>query len=137
MANPGTKNSLDRQGRVVVIESLTQDKETWQLMTDLAAEFGWRLLDLKFSNGWFPTDPAPIAAIVSHPSPSPIIDQLIPVGCPIVRYGFAPHPDDETWGCGGTVAKKISEGYEVLIMVLTDGRYAFQKMLGIESKTTA
>ena len=49
---------------------------------------------------------------------------------------FAPHPDDETWGCGGTIAKRISEGYEVLIVVLTDGRYAFKKVLGINSDPT-
>lgn len=45
---------------------------------------------------------------------------------------FAPHPDDETWGCGGTIAKRISEGYDVLVVVMTDGRYAFLKMLGID-----
>lgn len=49
---------------------------------------------------------------------------------------FAPHPDDETWGCGGTIAKRISEGYEVLIVVMTDGRYAFLTMLGIDSDPT-
>ncbi|RLI41413.1 hypothetical protein DRO69_11590 [Candidatus Bathyarchaeota archaeon] len=49
---------------------------------------------------------------------------------------FAPHPDDETFGCGGTIAKKISEGYEVLIVVMTDGRYAFLNVLGIESDPT-
>ena len=49
---------------------------------------------------------------------------------------FAPHPDDETLGCGGTIAKRLSEGYEVLIVVITDGRYAFLKMLGIDSDPT-
>jgi LmbE family N-acetylglucosaminyl deacetylase len=49
---------------------------------------------------------------------------------------FAPHPDDETWGCGGVIAKRLSEGYEVLIVVITDGRYAFSKMLNIESDPT-
>ena len=49
---------------------------------------------------------------------------------------FAPHPDDETWGCGGTIAKKVSEGYEVVIVVMTDGRHAFSKVLGIESDPT-
>ncbi|MEM3759537.1 MAG: PIG-L family deacetylase [Candidatus Bathyarchaeia archaeon] len=49
---------------------------------------------------------------------------------------FAPHPDDETWGCGGTIAKRISEGYEILIVIMTDGRYAFLKMLGIETDPT-
>jgi LmbE family N-acetylglucosaminyl deacetylase len=49
---------------------------------------------------------------------------------------FAPHPDDETFGCGGTIAKKIAEGYEVLIVVMTDGRYAFLKMLNIDTDPT-
>jgi LmbE family N-acetylglucosaminyl deacetylase len=39
---------------------------------------------------------------------------------------FAPHPDDETLGCGGTIAKKIAEGYEVLIVIMTDGRFLLQ-----------
>jgi LmbE family N-acetylglucosaminyl deacetylase len=46
---------------------------------------------------------------------------------------FSPHPDDETIGCGGTIAKKIAEGYEVLIVVMTDGKYAFSKILNIDS----
>lgn len=46
---------------------------------------------------------------------------------------FAPHPDDETLGCGGTIAKKLSEGYEVLIVFLTDGRNAFLKLFDIDS----
>jgi len=46
---------------------------------------------------------------------------------------FAPHPDDETFGCGGTIAKKINDGYDVLVVIMTDGRYAFEKVLGISS----
>lgn len=46
---------------------------------------------------------------------------------------FAPHPDDETLGCGGIICKKISEGYEVFIFILTDGRHAFSEVLGIYS----
>jgi LmbE family N-acetylglucosaminyl deacetylase len=49
---------------------------------------------------------------------------------------FAPHPDDETLGCGGTIAKKIAEGYEVLIVVITDGRYLLLKGMGIDSDPT-
>jgi LmbE family N-acetylglucosaminyl deacetylase len=48
---------------------------------------------------------------------------------------FAPHPDDETLGCGGTIAKKLSEGYNVYVVFLTDGRYALTE-LGISSKPT-
>jgi len=46
---------------------------------------------------------------------------------------FAPHPDDETLGCGGTIAKKIDSGYEVFIVFLTDGRYAL-KEVGVVSE---
>jgi LmbE family N-acetylglucosaminyl deacetylase len=49
---------------------------------------------------------------------------------------FAPHPDDETYGCGGIIAKKISHSYEVLVVVLTDGRHAFTKILGIYTDPT-
>jgi LmbE family N-acetylglucosaminyl deacetylase len=49
---------------------------------------------------------------------------------------FSPHPDDETLGVGGTIAKKISEGCEVLVVVMTDGRHAFSKIFGINSDPT-
>jgi LmbE family N-acetylglucosaminyl deacetylase len=35
---------------------------------------------------------------------------------------FAPHPDDETLGCGGTLAKRLGEGFDVWIVVLTRGQ---------------
>jgi LmbE family N-acetylglucosaminyl deacetylase len=34
---------------------------------------------------------------------------------------FAPHPDDETLGCGGTVAKMIAGGASVRFVFVTDG----------------
>ena len=46
---------------------------------------------------------------------------------------FAPHPDDETLGCGGTIAKKLAEGYEVIIVVMTDGRFLLLKSFGIDN----
>jgi LmbE family N-acetylglucosaminyl deacetylase len=49
---------------------------------------------------------------------------------------FAPHPDDETLGCGGTIVKRLAEGYEVIVVVLTDGRYSFKVVLGIDSDPT-
>jgi len=44
---------------------------------------------------------------------------------------FAPHPDDETLGCGGYLANKIDEGYEVFVVVLTMGEKLFSVMLNI------
>lgn len=34
---------------------------------------------------------------------------------------FAPHPDDETLGCGGTVIRKRAAGADVRIVFMTDG----------------
>ena len=36
---------------------------------------------------------------------------------------FAPHQDDETLGCGGTIALKRSQGVTVKVVFMTDGRY--------------
>jgi len=45
---------------------------------------------------------------------------------------FAPHPDDETFGCGGTIAKEVSDGNFVHIAFLTDGRNSHKSVLGIQ-----
>ena len=49
---------------------------------------------------------------------------------------FSPHPDDGALGCGGTIAKRVSEGFEVYVVLLTDGRHAFTQSLGITSEPT-
>ncbi|MEI6681642.1 MAG: PIG-L family deacetylase [Bacteroidota bacterium] len=36
-------------------------------------------------------------------------------------YFFSPHPDDETLACGGTIIQRLSQGYNVKIIVMTDG----------------
>ena len=45
---------------------------------------------------------------------------------------FAPHPDDETLGCGGTIAKEVGDGNIVHIVFLTDGRNSHKTVLGIQ-----
>jgi LmbE family N-acetylglucosaminyl deacetylase len=45
---------------------------------------------------------------------------------------FAPHPDDEILGCGGTIAKKLSEGYDISVVFMTDGRYSLME-IGVHS----
>ncbi|MCX4355815.1 MAG: PIG-L family deacetylase [Oscillospiraceae bacterium] len=34
---------------------------------------------------------------------------------------FAPHPDDEVLGAGGTIAKRVSEGHNVYVVIATKG----------------
>ena len=35
---------------------------------------------------------------------------------------FAPHPDDETFGCGGTLLRMSRKGAEITLVAVTDGR---------------
>lgn len=49
---------------------------------------------------------------------------------------FSPHPDDETLGCGGTIAKNVSNGREVYIAIMTDGRNSHRTELAIEKDPT-
>ena len=49
---------------------------------------------------------------------------------------FAPHPDDEVMDCGGTVAKRVHEGYEASVVFMTDGGNHFLKLYGISSDPT-
>ncbi|MBO3458292.1 PIG-L family deacetylase [Aetokthonos hydrillicola Thurmond2011] len=37
---------------------------------------------------------------------------------------FAPHQDDETFGCGGTIALKCASGIPVKVVFLTDGKHS-------------
>jgi LmbE family N-acetylglucosaminyl deacetylase len=49
---------------------------------------------------------------------------------------FAPHPDDETLACGGTIMRRIREGYDVHIVVMTDGRHSHDIVLGLQEPST-
>ena len=49
---------------------------------------------------------------------------------------FAPHPDDACLGCGGIISQKIKSGEKVVIVDITDGRYSFWLMFGIDKNPT-
>jgi LmbE family N-acetylglucosaminyl deacetylase len=40
---------------------------------------------------------------------------------------IAPHPDDETLGCGGLIARRVAERRRVVVAVVTDGRALFRR----------
>lgn len=40
---------------------------------------------------------------------------------------LATHPDDETLGCGGLIARRVHEGRRVVVVVITDGRALFRR----------
>jgi LmbE family N-acetylglucosaminyl deacetylase len=53
---------------------------------------------------------------------------------------FAPHPDDELGGAGGSILKWMEEGHEVHIIYISDGRaaYTFERKMGrlVETEET-
>jgi LmbE family N-acetylglucosaminyl deacetylase len=44
----------------------------------------------------------------------------------------APHPDDESLGCGGTIARKRACGAPVTIAILTDGSHSHDRYAGVD-----
>jgi len=44
---------------------------------------------------------------------------------------FAPHPDDETLGCGGTIIKKRQAGAKVSLVFMTDGRTSHGHLMDV------
>ncbi|MBK7493128.1 MAG: PIG-L family deacetylase, partial [Nitrosomonas sp.] len=44
----------------------------------------------------------------------------IPGNCALV---FAPHPDDEVFGCGGAIMRHVEQGIPVHVIVVSDGAY--------------
>lgn len=42
---------------------------------------------------------------------------------------FAPHPDDETLGCGGTIIQKKKAGADVKVVFMTDGSASHRRFL--------
>jgi LmbE family N-acetylglucosaminyl deacetylase len=48
---------------------------------------------------------------------------------------FAPHPDDEVLGCGGTIASKIADGFNVCIVFMTDGCHSHSQISPDQIKT--
>ena len=49
-------------------------------------------------------------------------DQGLPLSASARTLVFAPHPDDEVLGCGGTIALKVMAGAPVQVVIMTDGR---------------
>jgi len=50
---------------------------------------------------------------------------------------FVAHQDDETIGCGGTIAKWAHDGAEVHVCFMTDGATGYQQGSGLKSEITS
>lgn len=66
-----------------------------------------------------PIEPSARTAYLAALHTSAIRCESPPSRCPAIV--FAPHPDDETIGCGGTIVRKRRLGAPVTIVFMTDG----------------
>ncbi len=60
-----------------------------------------------------------LAAACAHRHPAEAVTTLV----------FAPHPDDETLGCGGLIADRAAAGATVALATLTDGSASHQGLI--------
>ena len=59
-------------------------------------------------------------------------EPMSPEGLAADAVVIAPHPDDETLGCGGTVLRKRALGAKVAVIFLTDGTASHQHLVSAE-----
>ena len=70
---------------------------------------------------------APVAGTGKAPAPRlplPLFAQPAPLALPPAGSTvlvLAPHADDETFGCGGTIARLVDAGVRVVVAIVTDG----------------
>ena len=65
-----------------------------QTIVELAREWEWNLLDLEFTRGSIPDNPSPRGAFIQCLPTDPLAKRLTKMGCPAVRLGRLPHPQD-------------------------------------------
>lgn len=66
-----------------------------------------------------------------HPSEAEIIPyqaSSVPSACSVII--FAPHPDDEIFGCGGAIAQHVRAGHAVHVILLTAGEHGSSENAG-------
>lgn len=82
----------------MVVHSTTESKRDIVLGHAIASHaraLGWDLLDLRFTRDQLPFGRMPQGALVDCLPTDPLAQQLRAMGCPVVRMGQLPHPDDD------------------------------------------
>lgn len=88
-----------------------------------AEEIAARLLDA-YAGDSAPDAPARANSASAPPAVLPLFAQPAPLALPPAGSTvlvLAPHADDETFGCGGTIARLTDAGVRVVVAIVTDG----------------
>jgi LacI family transcriptional regulator len=92
MAKPPKAKIIRRQRPRVLVSH--DNAESLRTIIALAREWGWDLLDLGFTRGTIPVDVRPSGAFVNCLPTDSLATRLREMGCPTVRVGRLPHPQD-------------------------------------------
>jgi LacI family transcriptional regulator len=97
-AHAGERKIVRRQ-RPLVVLSIQPDRRLGEAaghaIAEQAREFGWDLLDLRFTHGSLPEDRPLSGALIDSLPTDPLAKRLRKMGCPAVRLGRLPHPKDD------------------------------------------
>jgi LacI family transcriptional regulator len=78
--------------REQIMVALVMDSNPW--LREEAQERGWRLVNIMYSDGYLPPDVVPRGALIETLPDAQMVQAINATGCPVVRLGHLPHPDD-------------------------------------------
>ena len=87
----------DKERRLVVLAMSPERAPVpsmFRAIAERAKAFGWKLLDLRFTYGEVPDGRNVEGALTDALPPDRVACSLRDLGCPLVRIGYRPHPQD-------------------------------------------
>ncbi len=83
-----------RRDRRTILLNLLPEWDGFSQLVELARERHWRLLDLRYRYGDLPGGIVPDGALLHALPDDRRVKSLLKMGCPVIRIGSMPHPDD-------------------------------------------
>lgn len=85
----------DRRDWPMIVLDQPKNESVTRKILELSYELKWRLVDPAYYGDDLPLGTRPKGAIVSHIPSHPLVQTLLKRGCPTVRIGRLPHPEDD------------------------------------------
>lgn len=96
------KKIITRQRKLIILSTrspLNFNPRAALAIAEQASEYGWDLLDLRYTGGSIPRHVKPAGALIEWLPTEPMARLLRKMNCPTVRMGKLPHPNDELLPC--------------------------------------